>query len=333
MLKRFLFLICCLFFSASCAGAPDCFRAEVFCAALVTDTLKLSDDGMNADAWLGLQDAKANGDADEIAYIESIDTRDYEKNIAYFAARGYDVIVTVNPGMSRQTLRAADLYPDSVFVGLNQRFEEGRPNLIPVIFAEDQMGFLAGALAARLTRTRVVAAVCETAGIDSMWRYCEGFRAGVLYVNDQVKVLVVYREGEDRNKLFIDDAWGYETGWRLARSGADVIFAAGGGTGQGALRAAVAGGIYAIGAERDQAGELGASRLGVVTSVYGDARVDIQELMRLLRSGNADAPRLSHIKILPLNDEFPQEYTHELQTLLEMLFRQEVKTNIPLMKP
>ena len=62
---------------------------------------------------------------------------------------------------------------------MNQPHEEVRPNLIPITFAEDQMGFLAGALAARISETQIVGAVCETSGIDSMWRYCEGFRAGV----------------------------------------------------------------------------------------------------------------------------------------------------------
>ena len=42
----------------------------------------------------------------------------------------------------------------------------------------------------------------------------------------------------DRERLFIDEAWGYDTAQELIQRGADVIFAAGGATGQGALRAA-----------------------------------------------------------------------------------------------
>ena len=78
---------------------------------------------------------------DRVEYIKSMDTRDYEKNIAYFAEKGYDVIITTGVGMRDETLRSADLYPDSVFVGMNQPHEEVRPNIIPVTFAEDQMGF------------------------------------------------------------------------------------------------------------------------------------------------------------------------------------------------
>ena len=84
----------------------------------MTDVLGIEDHGINQNTWAGLQEAKANGDVDQVEYIESIDTRDYEKNIAYFAEKGYDVIVTLGLGLRDQTLHSADLYPDSVFVGI-----------------------------------------------------------------------------------------------------------------------------------------------------------------------------------------------------------------------
>ena len=65
----------------ACMQSPDCFSEELFCAALVTDTLGINDHGMNQDTWSGLEEAKANGLVDRIEYIESVDTRDYEKNI------------------------------------------------------------------------------------------------------------------------------------------------------------------------------------------------------------------------------------------------------------
>ncbi len=37
---------------------------------------------------------------------------------------------------------------------MNQPQEEVRPNLVPITFAEDQIGFAAGALAARISETR-----------------------------------------------------------------------------------------------------------------------------------------------------------------------------------
>jgi basic membrane protein A and related proteins len=326
-----------VFILTACAQASDCSQEDIFCVGLMTDTLGINDHGMNEETWAGLEEAKTNGLVDRVEYIESIDTRDYEKNIAYFAEKGYDVIVTVNPGLSDETLRSVDLYPTSVFIGMNQPQKEARPNLIPVTFPEDQMGFLAGALAARISETQIVGAVCETSGIDSMWRYCEGFRAGAAFVNEltgrKVKASVVYRDNGDREKLFVDEAWGHDTAQGLIQRGADVIFAAGGATGQGALRAAAEAGIKSIGAERDQRAVLAGEGSGVVTSIFGDASFEVQEALRLIREGKTTEPQSDQIKYVPFDQKFPESLTGEMDTLLFSLSSGEIKTNVTLKKP
>lgn len=332
-ITHYVFLAMTALALTACQPSSDCFREDVFCAALVTDTLGIEDHGINQDAWAGLLDAKENQLADRVEYIESVDARDYEKNIAYFANLGFDLIVTSGIALENETLRSADLYPDSSFVGLNQTFEESRPNLVPLTFPEDQMGFAAGVAATQLTRTKIVAAVCETSGIDSMWRYCEGFRAGVKYADESITAIVMYRENGDREKLFVDEAWGYETGKSLIGRGADVLFAAGGVTGQGALRAATAFGVYAIGAERDQAAGLGESGSGVVTSFYGDARLEVQEMMRRMREGQKVEAGIGSIKFTNIPPQFPPSAVSELELLLSMLETGQIQTNIPLERP
>jgi basic membrane protein A and related proteins len=322
---------------SACAQSSDCFDEDVFCVGLMTDTLGIDDHGMNQDTWAGLEEAKANGLVDRAEYIESVDARDYVKNIAYFAEKGYDVIITVNPGLSDETLRSADLYPTSVFIGMNQPQEETRPNLIPVTFPEDQMGFLAGALAARISETQIVGAVCETSGIDSMWRYCEGFRAGAALVNKltgkNVKASVVYRDDGDREKLFVDEVWGRDTAQGLIQRGADVIFAAGGATGQGALRAASEAGLQSIGAERDQRLVLAGEGSGVITSIFGDASSEVQKVLGQIREGKTAEPHPGQIKYVPFGQKFPENLTGEMDTLLFSLSNGEIKTNVTLKKP
>ena len=319
----------------ACQQSPDCFREDVFCAALVTDTLGIEDHGMNQNTWAGLEEALANKLANRIEYIESVDTRDYEKNLAYFASKGFDMIVTTNAALRDETLHTADLYPDSVFVGMNQAQTETRPNLIPVTFPEDQMGFAAGVLAAYMTKTDMVGAVCETSGIDSMWRYCEGFRAGVNYVNPEIKILIMYRDEGDSEKLFIDEAWGYDTANSMIKRGATVIFAAGGATGQGALRAASAADIPAIGAERDQAVVLAESGSSVVTSILGRASFEVQEVMRLLRDGNANAGerRSGQIGNVPFRGNFPENLQNVTNFLFLHLQNGKIMTKVPPEKP
>ncbi|MBI5964987.1 MAG: BMP family ABC transporter substrate-binding protein [Chloroflexi bacterium] len=317
----------------ACMQSSDCSSDKVFCAALVTDTLGVQDHGMNQDTWAGLEESKTNGLVDRIEYIESVDTRDYEKNIAYFAKNGFDVIITSGVGMRDETLRSADLYPDSVFVGMNQPQAESRPNLVSITFPEDQMGFLAGALAARITKTQLVGAVCETSGIDSMWRYCEGFRAGVKFIDNHIKAQVIYNENGSSEKLFIDETWGYETGQTLIQRGVDVIFAAGGATGQGALRAAVEAQINVIGAERDQAAVLGESNSRVVTSILGSTSFEVQDVIRLLREGNISEVRSGQVRYMPLNQKFPESLSGELDVLLQQLLNGEIRSGVASEKP
>lgn len=312
----------------ACTPTPDCSRKDVFCAALVTDTRGLNDYGMNQDTWTGLEQAKADGVVNQIAYIESVDPRDYEKNINFFANAGYDVIVTSGVGMHNAALRSADLYPDSVFIGMSQADDQSVPNFIGVTFPEDQMGFFAGVLAAHLTRTNIIGAVCEDSSIDSMWRYCEGFRAGAKYINASAVILIIYRDNGSSSKLFIDDAWGSESAQTLIKRGADVIFAAGGETGVSALRTASQAGIKTIGAERDQRAALGDQGSSVVTSVFGSASSTVEEMMRNVQLGNlADAPE-SPFEFVSMNSNAPQSVVDEMNQILMQLTDGEIKTNV-----
>ena len=317
----------------ACTQSPDCFREDIFCAALVTDTFGINDYGLNQDSWAGLQGSKADGTVSYIAYIESVDARDYEKNIAFFVDSGYDVIITSGIALHDATLHSADLYPDSVFIGINQADDESKPNFISVTFAEDQMGFFAGVLATHLTKTNIVGAVCETSGIDAMWRYCEGFRAGVNYENDSVKALVIYRENESSSKLFIDDEWGFENAQTLIHDGADVIFVAGGGTAVGALRAADEAKIKSIGAERDQGSVLAEKGSGVITSIFGQASFTVQELMRRIRDGNLADAELSPFGYIRFDTILPQDLVVVMDKIQAELVNMNIKTGITDEKP
>jgi basic membrane protein A len=330
---RHYWLIAIVCFSITACQPINCFDKDVFCAALVTDTLGIDDYGISQEIWVGLQESKAEGLTQQVAYIESVDTRDYQKNIAYFANRGYDLIITNGIGLQDETEFSALAYPNVIFVGFNQIYEEPRPNIISVSFAEDQMGFVAGALATKISKTGIVAGVCETSGIDSMWRYCEGFRNGALFTNPQIKVLIAYRDDGDREKLFIDETWGYESASSFIERGADVLFSAGGVTGQGALKAASEFGIYAIGSERNQFVALGESGSGVVTSFYGESRKQVKELMRFVKEGLIPPPRIGQMQFVSFNQSFPESIGFEIQLLITLLENGEIYTNVSLEKP
>ena len=138
-------MTCCisLFLLSACAPRPtDCARADVFCVGLVTASGSI-DEGINQQAWLGLQDAKAESLADRIDYIETVDSRDREANIQTFINDGYDVIITVGSSLTNETIAAAQKNPKIKFIGVEQTQDATLPNLTGLVFHEEQSGCMA----------------------------------------------------------------------------------------------------------------------------------------------------------------------------------------------
>lgn len=237
----------------------DCSSEEVFCVGLVTDVGEIDDKSFNQSAWEGAVRAEAELGA-QVDYIETSDAKDYGANIALFADAGYDVIVTVGFALGEATAEAALAYPDIDFIGVDQfqawQFDEDTandiPNLAGLIFNEDKAGFLAGALAGLLTETNTIAAVLGTDLVPPVVAFKEGYEAGAQYVNPDITFISTYHPG-GLDVAFTDPEWGASTAAQAIGQGADVIFGAGGKTGNGAL-IEVAGneGLFCIGVDTDQ---------------------------------------------------------------------------------
>ena len=284
-LKQYLFgiLLTALVLPACTPRPQDCARADIFCAGLVTDFGSIQE-GINQEAWLGLQDAKNEHLIDRIDAIETIDVRDRAENISTFADEGYDIIITVGSSIADETTTAAQKYPNLLFIGVEQPQDTPLPNLTGLVFHEDQSGFISGALAALTTQTHRVAALCEAKFIDPMRRYCDGFQAGVKYIDPSVNVNVSYREGP-QEKLFDDVDWGQTAAMRVVHQGADVVFAAGGGTADAALETAAQQRVIVIGAETDAYKRTTDLRPWLITSAINDIHAGIRELIGLTRDG------------------------------------------------
>ena len=227
----------------SFAFAQDEFGGvETVC--LVTDIGRVNDGTFNQFAYEGMIVASEEFDF-ETDYIETLSEADYEPNINTCVNEGFDVIVTVGFMIGDATLAAAEANPDIYFIGVDQFFMDSPANLVGIQFREDQAGFLAGALAAMVTESNIVAGVY---GIDipPVVKYRNGFEQGARYVNPDIELLGVY----------IDDFYAGDRGASAAEQfmgeGADVIFGAGGPTGTGGILAAAAQGVLVIGVDQDE---------------------------------------------------------------------------------
>ncbi len=231
----------------------NCAAPESFCIGLVTDTGKVDDKSFNQSAWEGAQEA-ANVTGGFAKYIETTDPKDYLNNIGQFTAKAYDVIVTVGFLMGEASIEAAKANPTTNFVGVDQFQGEAIPNLTGLVFPEDKAGYAAGYLAGLMTKTNKLGAVLGTDTVPPVKLFGEGYKAGVLAANPEAEVTIVYHEP---NNAFNDPEWGAAEAKKQLAQGADIIFGAGGNTGNGALieiaKAPGAGeSIFCIGVDTDQ---------------------------------------------------------------------------------
>lgn len=249
--------IAALALSACGGGAAEvsednCASEEVLCVGLVTDVGEIDDKSFNQSAWEGVQKA-----ADELGafvkYIETKDAKDYAANMGLFAEKDYDIIVSVGFGMGEATLIAAAEYPEIDFIGVDQGQWGGEvANVAGLIFPEDKSGFMAGALAAQLSETGTIAAVLGTDLVPPVVAFKEGYEAGALYVNPDINLISTYHPG-GMDVAFTDPEWGATTAKQAIDQGADVVFGAGGKTGNGALiEVASHEGAFCIGVDTDQ---------------------------------------------------------------------------------
>jgi len=209
----------------------DCAAPENFCVGLVTDTGKVDDKSFNQAAWEGtLLAAESVGGFAK--YIETTDPKDYASNIGQFAAKNYDAIVTVGFLMGEATIAAAAEYPGIQFIGVDQFQGEEIPNLTGLVFNEDKAGYAAGYLAGLMTQTDQIGAVLGTDVVPPVKLFGEGYKVGAQAANPGVDVTLVYHEPDN---AFNDPEWGAAEARKQLDQGADVIFAAGGNTGNGGL--------------------------------------------------------------------------------------------------
>jgi basic membrane protein A len=123
--------------------------------------------------------------------------------------------------------------------------EGGLGNITSLMFAEDQIGYLAGVLAACVSNTGTIASVAGVE-IPPVVRFVTGYQNGARSVRPEIILLNQYIPD------FNDPATGEVIAQDFISQGADVIFGAAGNTGNGALLAAHEAGKMAIGVDVDQ---------------------------------------------------------------------------------
>lgn len=244
-------------------GADDAEVAETetdedvsdFKIGMVTDEGGVNDQSFNQSAWEGL--VRVNEELGfETDYQESEQESDFAPNFETLLDNDFDMMWGVGFKLAGATYEAAQNNPDKYYGIIdfsyedNEDFPEGTPeNVIGVRFHDEQSSFLAGYLAAHKTETDVVGFVGGIeSNIISAFEY--GYKAGVQYgakeLGKEIKVLSQYADS------FSDAAQGKAIATNFFNQGADIVFHAAGGVGDGVIEAAKEQDLFAIGVDRDQ---------------------------------------------------------------------------------
>ena len=225
------------------AGGSD--ANKDFNACMVSDSGGFDDKSFNQTSYKGLQDAVKNLGVTE-KKAESKSDNDYPTNMNAMVAAGCNIIVPVGFKLADATEAAAKANTGIKFAIVDYNgFKAPIPNVKPLVFNTAPSSFLAGYLAAGMSKTGKVGTF-GGAQIPTVTIFMDGFGEGVAYYNKTKgkNVTVVGWDAATQKGLFTGDfestAKGQQNAQNLITQGADIIFPVAGPAGIGGLQAAKA---------------------------------------------------------------------------------------------
>lgn len=231
---------------AACAPAPrsappSASGAKDYCARMVTNSGGLEDRSFNQSSWEGLKQARDKYGIDVNAIVSTAAT-DIAPNVTNAVDTGCGYILTVGWELADATTAAAKANPDVHFSIVDEQVDG--PNIKPIVFDTAQAAYLAGYLAAGVSKTGTVATF-GGGNQPPVTLFMDGFADGVAHYNEvhkaTVKVLGWNKAAQDGT--FTGDFEDINKGKAYAQAfidqGADVILPVAGQVGEGAAAAAV----------------------------------------------------------------------------------------------
>ena len=161
------------------------------------------------------------------------------------AAESCDIIAAVGWQFFDSLGEASEAFPNKKFIFIDNAFEEIPENMMCICYKQNEGSFLAGYIAAKLSKTGKIGAVGGE-DADTINDFLVGYEAGAAYANPDIIVERQYAGDYE------DPAKGKECALALYSSGCDIVFQVAGKTGEGVFEAAKETGNLAIGVDGDQ---------------------------------------------------------------------------------
>ena len=316
---------------AGCQPAPEPVEtgdANDFCARMVTNSGGLEDRSFNQASWEGLQAAADEFGIDVNALVSTSET-DLAPNVQQAVDSGCTFVLTVGYELVAATQEQAAAHPEIDFAIVDDVVDA--PNVKPIVFDTAQAAFLAGYLAAGVSKTGLVATF-GGGNQPPVTLFMDGFVDGVAKYNE-VHGTAIIALGWDKAAQdgvftgdFEDINKGLTTTQGFIDQGADVILPVAGQVGEGAARAALDSGTALIIWVDSDGYETLPSELRpvVLTSVLKDTGDAVIEIVKSSMDGTFDnAPFVGTLAnggvgIAPFHD-LSDRVTPELQAEIDQL--------------
>ena len=243
ILCNFVFILLIGLFILSCGQGGA--KSSDQTITMVTDVGGVNDQSFNQSAWEGLEALAKVNPRVKVNYFESKTQADYVPYLQNAVDDHAALIWGVGDKLGPAVQSVSELYPDNKFAIVDFSFDPPLPNVSAVLFRVEEAAYLAGYLAAKVTKTKKIGFIggFETPIIDN-FEY--GFRAGVHAADPSVQVFTQYTAS------FTDSDKGKSIAQTMAEAGIDIIFPVTGDAGNGAIELARERNLYVIGVDRDQ---------------------------------------------------------------------------------
>ena len=320
-------------------GGGDAEGAADFKACAASDSGGWDDKSFNESAYNGLQTAHANLGV-KINTAESTSDADFRPNVETMVADNCNLIIGVGFSLEKAVHASADENKDLHFALVDASFSDKKNEPVtiengrPLLFNTSEAAFLAGYVAAGMTKTGKVATFGGIQ-IPAVTVFMDGFADGVAAYND-AKGASVQLLGWDKaaqagsfTQSFDDQALGKQQAQQFISQGADIIMPVAGPVGLGAATAALAdGNTLIIGVDSDWYEANPDYSSIVLTSVMKEIGAAVEQAITDSVSGNfTPEPYVGTlanggVSIAPFHDfdsQVPNDIKQDLVTLTEKI--------------
>jgi basic membrane protein A len=174
---------------------------------------------------------------------------DREELLRLLASSGYNPVIGVGFSFGDSMKKIAKQFPQTNFAIIDSVVPE--PNVASLTFAAEQASYLVGAVAAYKSKTHHVGYIGGV-NVPLLQAFQAGFDAGAKKADPSVQIEDKYLTNPPDFSGFNSPDKGKEAANGMYDKGADVVYAAAGGSGNGVFQAAKAKGKLAIGVDSDQ---------------------------------------------------------------------------------